>query len=123
MPKRKGTSRTALASAARHAVASDAGAAAAAAARSSDEELGEEPAIARLDDVESTEERLDVSGHGKISVVTTYLTGALIGPACELTTRRGLATLRATPRAPRARVYARASAHAKLACRSPQPAS
>ena len=62
MPKRKGTSRTEKANAARRAGASDAGAAAADAARSSDEELGEELAT-RLDDVESTEERLDVSGH------------------------------------------------------------
>ena len=44
-----------------------------------DEAAREEQPVARLDDVESTEERLDVSGHGEISVVTTYLTGALIG--------------------------------------------
>ena len=38
-----------------------------------------EPTVERLESVPDTDERLDVAGSGEISVVTTRLTGALIG--------------------------------------------
>ena len=82
MPKRKGSARTTKARAARWEGGGDAGAAAAAAAAAAEgDEAGarEEPPVARLDDVESTEECFDVAGFGEVLAGTTYLTGALIG--------------------------------------------